>query len=168
LEAYDAVVSAAVATDRSLMNQLTLALNAAILAVTFVVALTAGSVQGDMLVSSTRGGGRVGARAVTEPSAATLLRVVQSMENFYPATVENTLNSTQLRTIQDAIDLYSSEIGAGIEGVLRESDDSRDVRAEIQQLGRTVRIDLESTLARAFGNPEVVRRLATEIIRHSS
>ena len=150
------------------MNQLTLALNAAILAVTFVVALTAGSVQGDMLVSSTRGGGRAANAAVSGPSAATLLRVVQSMDAFYPATEQNPLSVAQLRAIQDAIEMYSGEIDAGIDGLLRESDDSRDMRTAIQQLGRAVRLDVESALARAFESPEVVRRLATEIIRHSS
>ena len=150
------------------MNRLTLVLNTAILVVTFVVALAAGDVQGELLMSAARsdGGGRTARRAIDD-SSTTLLRVVQSMENFYPATADNALARGQLETIRDAIDLYYDEIRSGVGDVLGASDDDRNLRQAINQLGKTVRIDLEAVLSRSFKDRSIVRRLATEIIRHS-
>ena len=150
------------------MNRLTLVLNTAILVVTFVVALAASDVQGELLMSSARngGGGRV-ARAVGNDSPTTLLRVVQSMENFYPATPGNKLSRGQLEAIRDAIDLYYPAIRTGVDDVLGASDDDRDLRQAINQLGKSVRIDIEAALSQSFKDPSIVGRLTTEIIRHS-
>ena len=148
------------------MNRLTLVLNAAILVVTFVVALTAGDVQGQLLDSAIRTAGRDRNLRTREPASSTaLLRVVQSMDNYYPATAENALTSQQLVVIQDAIDLYYSAIRTGIDEVTSGESDSADVRGQVTQLGRTVRVDLESVLGDGFSDPSVVRRLTTEIIR---
>ena len=150
------------------MNRLTLVLNTAILVVTFVVALTAGDVQGELLASAARStGGQRAARPIGADPSTTLLRVVQSMENFYPATTENRLTRDQLEAIRDAIDLYHDEIRAGVDDVIGTSDDDRDLRQAINQLGKSVRVDIEAALSRSFKDPSIVRRLTTEIIRHS-
>ena len=149
------------------MNRLTLVLNTAILVVTFVVALTAGDVQGRLLTSATRSAGRDGVRrgARADQSLA-VIRVVQSMENFYPATSENTLKTVQLEAIRDALELCRSSIRSGLTRLISEGDDDREVRAAATQLGRVTRIEVEAVLARAFNEPTTVRRLATEVIRN--
>jgi len=150
------------------MNRLTLVMNTAILVVTFVVALTAGDVQGELLMSAARsdGGGRM-SRRIGDDSPTSLLRVVQSMDNFYPATAGNKLTRGQLESIRDAIDLYYDEIRTGVDDVLAGSDDDRDLRQAINLLGKSVRVDVEAVLSRSFKDPSIVRRLTTEIIRHS-
>ena len=149
------------------MNRLTLALNVAILVVTFVVALTAGDVQSRMLSSAVQIAGRdQRCRRVSDGFGPVLLRVVQSMDNFYPATAHNALTGDQLEAIRDAIVAYRSAIRSGVDGVLARSDDGGDLRQALAQVGRIGRADLEAFLSRAFNNSTTVRRVATEIIRN--
>ena len=149
------------------MNRLTLVLNTAILVVTFVVALAAGDVQGELLTSAARTvGQRRGARGGVNDSSAALVRVVQSMENFYPPTAENKLTLSQLESIRDAIEVYYAGMRAGVNDVLSGTDESADVRGAIAQLGKTVRVDIEASLSHEFSDPSIVRRLTTEVIRN--
>ena len=150
------------------MNRLTLVLNAAILVVTFVVALTAGDVQGELLSSAVRTAGRGGnAQRTDDGTAVAVLRILQSAENFYPATTKNQLGPDQLDAIREALTLYRSEIARGIDEMITHSGATADLRQVIAQLGRSVRADLESILSRQFSDASVVSRLATEVIRHA-
>ncbi len=149
------------------MNRLTLVLNAAILVVTFIVALTAGEVQGRLLTTASRTAGRASAGRGARPDPSLgVMRVVQSMENFYPATSENTLTTAQLASIWDAIELYRASIRTGLGELIEDGDTSRDLRAAVAQLGQRTRIEVEAVLAQAFREPTTVRRMATEVIRN--
>jgi hypothetical protein len=150
------------------MNRLTLVLNTAILVVTFVVALAAGDVQGELLSTAARTtGSDHRSHRFDDRSAATVLRVVQSMENFYPERPGNELCRAQIEAIRDAIEICQSGIESGINATLRSAEDDQDLRGAISHLGRSVRVDIESALARGFEDPTIVRRLATEVIRNS-
>ena len=148
------------------MNRLTLLLNTAILVVTFVVALTAGDVQGRLLTSATRTAGREGRGRDPGPDASlAVIRVVQSMGNFYPASAENTLTTRHIESIRDAIEIYGTATRSGLDAVMAENADAEDVRHALDGLGKGVRLEIEAALGESFDNPSTVRRLATEVIR---
>ena len=88
------------------------------------------------------------------------------MENFYPPTSENKLTVGQLESIRDAIELHYAGMRSGVNEVLAGTDESSDVRGAIAQLGKTVRVEIETSLAREFPDPSIVRRLTTEVIRN--
>ena len=149
------------------MNRLTLVLNTAILVVTFVVALIAGDVQGELLSSTTRVAGRgAGPTSSQSSQSIAVVRIAQSMESFYPAGPNRELTRSQLQTIRDAVDAYTSGIRVGLDVVLAGNGDADDVRAAMSGLGKPLRIEIESVLNQSFPDPAIARRLATEIIRN--
>ena len=54
-----------------------------------------------------------------------------------------------------------SEVRSGVDELLSDRDESRDVRPAVATLGRGVRIEIETLLARQFPDVAMARRIAT-------
>lgn len=147
------------------MSRVVLVLNTCVLIVTLIVALSTSDVQGDVLQTAIRTAGvSLGRRAAACDPGVGFLRVIQSLDRFLPRERLERIQPGQLRAIHEAISRYQTVVGEGTAAILGDDLTGPELRTAFQGLGMDARREVESVLATSFRDPEVVSRLATEVI----
>ena len=150
------------------MNKTVLLLNVGVLVVNFFLALTTTNSQIGLLHSAVETSHGRPARQMSagHDASVTFLKVVQSVASS-GSRGPDVFNATNLRALHDIVLDYRTTIQRGVGDILAQSGDGSALRDAYDRLGRTAREDMELQLAAHFSDPGLVKRLATEIIRHA-
>jgi hypothetical protein len=147
------------------MNRLVLILNALILVVTFVVALSSQSSQLDILGSTANAAATPYARGPADVGAAfACLRLLQSLDQFSPRDKIDAFTPEQVRALLNAAGHYAWLAGDFGREVRTANGDGAKPRAAVEEFGRASRAAVQQMLEREFRDPEFVGRVTAAIL----
>jgi len=141
------------------MNRVVLLLNTIILVVAFFIAYASSSSQIGLLEASVRSSGGTQRIGVRSHDDVAFLRLVQSLGNR-----AQKLTKDQLRAVREAMLLYRQATSAAVSDAL-DGDGSEPAKAELDLVGRRVRLQIEETLKGSIPDDALVRQLTTAVIR---
>jgi len=141
------------------VNRVVLLLNTVILVVTFLLAYSSSSSQIGLLEASVRSSGGTQRIGVRSHDDVAFLRLVQSLGNRIQK-----LTRAQLRAVREAMLLYRQATSAAVSDAL-DGDGSEPAKAELDLVGKRVRLQIEETLKGSIPDDALVRQLTTAVIR---